>query len=263
MSKLRVMICDLDGVVWLAHHPIEGSVEAVARLRREGIDVVFATNNSFSTRAQQERSLADIGIPAQGRVLTSAMSAASIVESTWRVLVCGGRGLAEELSCVAREVIVAHDRPGESGPFDAVVVGMHREFNYQVLEDACRAVLAGAVLIGSNADSTYPTRDGLVPGGGSILAAIATASGRTPVVTGKPNRPMAEMVLAMFDTISPTEMLMVGDRIDTDGEFAAAIGCDFALVLSGVSTAAPSALTIPSPIHVSDSLSALVDRLLE
>ena len=70
------VLCDLDGVVWLAHHPIRGSVEAVARLRASGRRVVFVTNNSSARVAEQESALAAIGIPAAGDVLTSATAAA-------------------------------------------------------------------------------------------------------------------------------------------------------------------------------------------
>ena len=86
------VICDLDGVVWLAHHPIPGSVEAIARLRQAGRRVVFVTNNSSARIADQEAALASVGIPATGDVLTSAVAGAALVEPGERVLVCGGVG---------------------------------------------------------------------------------------------------------------------------------------------------------------------------
>ena len=91
----RVVLCDLDGVVWLAHRPIAGSVEAIAQLRQAGVRVLFVTNNSFSTLADQYRALGAIGIPAEGDVVTSAMSAVTAIQASWRVLVCGGQGLIE------------------------------------------------------------------------------------------------------------------------------------------------------------------------
>ena len=234
----KVVLCDLDGVVWLAHQPIPGSVRAIASLREAGIRVVFVTNNSFSTYDEQVAALASIGIPAEGDIVTSAMSAATAMKSGWRVLVCGSRGLIEEIGRVAKDVVVAYQEPLATGDFDAVAVGFHREFNYQVLTDALTAVRGGAVLIGSNDDPTYPTPNGPIPGGGSILAAIEKASGVTPIVTGKPYEPMALLVRELCGDVLPEEMVMVGDRSDTDGGFARTMGARFAMVLSGVMSSA-------------------------
>jgi len=254
----EVLLCDLDGVVWLAHHPIPGSVEALHSAEEAGCRVLFVTNNSFSTVAEQEHHLASIGLEAAGRVVTSAMSAASLLRPGQTVLVCGGRGLREEVAAVGCEVVVAHEHPGLRRTFDAVVVGLYREFDYTVLADAQRAVMDGARLIGSNSDNSYPTRDGVLPGGGAVLAAIAAASGREPVVTGKPHRPMADLVLSRCPGVDPRSMLMVGDKVSTDGLFAGTLGCPFALVMTGVT---PSG-SAPAGVHVFDDLASVVAEVL-
>lgn len=255
----KVVLCDLDGVVWLAHQPIPGSVGAIASLREAGIRVVFVTNNSFSTYDEQVAALGSIGVPAEGDIVTSAMSAATAIKSGWRVLLCGSRGLIEELGRVTDDVVVAYNEPMAAGEFDAVVVGFHREFNYQVLTDALTAVRGGAVLIGSNDDPTYPTPNGPIPGGGSILAAIEKASGVTPTVTGKPYEPMALLVRDMCGDVLPEEMVMIGDRSDTDGGFARTMGARFAMVLSGVMpTADGSEADIVAP-----DLAGVVEILLK
>ena len=255
----KVVLCDLDGVVWLAHQPIPGSVGAIASLREAGIRVVFVTNNSFSTYDEQVAALISIGVPAEGDIVTSAMSAATAIKSGWRVLLCGSRGLIEEIGRVTDDVVVAYNEPMAAGDFDAVVVGFHREFNYQVLTDALTAVRGGAVLIGSNDDPTYPTPNGPIPGGGSILAAIEKASGVTPTVTGKPYEPMALLVRDMCGDVLPEEMVMIGDRSDTDGGFARTMGARFAMVLSGVMpTADGSEADIVAP-----DLAGVVEILLK
>ena len=228
------LLCDLDGVVWLAHEPIAGSVEAIARCREAGVEVLFVTNNSFSTRDQQHAALASIGIDADGRVLTSAMSAARLVAPGERVLLCGGEGLAEEVAAVGAEVVLGHEHSGPGEGFDAVVVGFHRQFTFDVLSTALTAVRSGARLIGSNRDRTYPTPHGPIPGGGSILAAIEHATGVRATVTGKPHRPMADLVSSALPGVDAGRMLMVGDLVETDGAFARTIGARFALVLSGM-----------------------------
>lgn len=247
------VLCDLDGVVWLSHNPIIGSVEAVARLRATGHRVLFVTNNSAAPIAEIEGALAAIGIAATGDVLSSANAAALLVEPGERVMVCGGPGIVEALN--ARGAIVADD-----GPFDAVLVGFHRTFDYAEMARSSAAVRAGARLIGTNDDATYPTLDGPIPGGGSILAGIATASGLAPIVAGKPYAPMASLVRVVTGLDDLKDAVMVGDRPDTDGRFAATLGCRYAHVWSGVTVA--GTVVEPTPWLEGENLAAVVTQLL-
>ncbi len=243
------MICDLDGVIWLAHRPISGSVEAVARLRAAGRRIVFVTNNSSLPITDQEQALAMIGIPAAGDVFTSAEAAAALVEPGERVLVCGGQGVVEAVTAAGASAVAGDDVSGTTA--DVVVVGFHREFDYERLRIAATAVHNGARLIATNDDATYPTPDGPIPGGGAILAAVATAAGVEPVIAGKPHTPMAVAVLDRLGGPDPATLLVVGDRPSTDGLFAGALGCPFALVRSGVTEAA-SPVEVPVAIDAAD-----------
>jgi 4-nitrophenyl phosphatase len=238
---IDTVLCDLDGVVWLAHRPIAGSVEAVAQLRRSGRRVVFVTNNSAATVAEHERALADVGIAAHGDVVSSAMAVTALIAPGTRVLVAAGPGVAEALEAAGAHVVINSSEPLTES-VDAVVVGIHRDFDYDRLAVAADAARRCQRLIGTNTDSTYPTPDGLLPGGGSILAAVAVASGIDPVIAGKPHRPLATLVESMLaephGAFDPARVLMVGDRPETDGRFAALLGCRFALVRSGVNDAA-------------------------
>ncbi len=240
-SSAAPILCDLDGVVWLSHEPIAGSVEAIAALREAGHRVLFVTNNSYSSVAQQEETLASLGIPAVGDVLTSSGAAATLLKAGQRVLVAGGPGLVEAVEQVG--AIIAGRTDDGSSPeaqfvsdadIVAVVVGFHRTFNFESMSRASAAVRAGAILIGTNDDATYPTSTGVIPGGGSILAAIATASGVSPIVAGKPFAPMGELVRRTLGMIDLSSCWMVGDRYSTDGVFAKTIGAKFALATSGV-----------------------------
>jgi HAD superfamily hydrolase (TIGR01450 family) len=219
-------VLDLDGVVWLTGQPIPGVDEAVGRLRGAGVHVLFATNNSAPTRAQLHRQLAHCGITADDAdVLSSADVAAGMLDPGTSALVLAEDGVIEALG--RRGVTVV-----PKGPADAVVVGLTRAFTYDTVAEAASTVRAGARLIGTNTDATYPTPDGLVPGAGSILAAVSTAAETTPEVAGKPHRPTAEAITKL---VPEGELrTMVGDRPGTDGALAAQLGVPFALVLSGV-----------------------------
>ncbi len=142
-----------------------------------------------------------------------------------------------------------------------MLVGFHRDFDYERLRIAATAVIDGARLIGTNDDATYPTPDGPIPGGGAILAAVATASGVVPVIAGKPYAPMAELVRRTVGPgFDPDATVMVGDRPSTDGLFAKVIGCRYAIVRTGVT--GPGAPLETSPwLDVAD-LAAVADLSL-
>lgn len=255
--QARVILCDLDGVVWLAHQPIAGSVAAIASLRGAGHRVLFVTNNSADTVETQEEALDKIGIPAGGDVLTSAMAAARLVSSDERVLVCGGDGIRQAVTL--RGATVVDDGQADARA-DAVIVGFHRNFDYAGLCRAARAVHLGARLIGTNDDATYPTADGPIPGGGSILAAVETAAGCRAIVAGKPHRPMAELVVETVGSVRARQALMVGDRASTDGKFARLLKCSYGHVWSGVTSPDDDLGLVPD--LVGDNLAAIAAGVL-
>ena len=247
-------VLDLDGVVWRGDRPIAGSADAVARLRAEGQRVLFVTNNALPTRGEVESKLERHGIDPDDDVITSPMAAASLVTPGERVLACAGAGVIEALAARGVEVVDADD--ADPGPVDAVVVGLHLTFDYARLDVAARAARDGARLIATNDDTTYPGEHGLSPGAGSLLAAVVTASGASPVIAGKPYPPMVDLVR---DLAGP-DGVAVGDRADTDGRFARALGYRFGLVLSGVTTEADLPID-PAPDHTAPDLATLVDDL--
>lgn len=246
-------VLDLDGVVWLADQPLPGAAEAVARLRAAGERVVFVTNNSAERVADQEAKLARFDIPATGDVVTSAVVAVGHVEPGERVFICAGPGVEEAV--LARGAVPVRD-----GAADAVIVGFHRDFDYDELDRASRAVRGGARLIGTNDDATYPTPEGPIPGGGSILAAVQTACGLTAEVAGKPYEPMARLVIAELGEAGAARAVMVGDRPSTDGRFARTLGCAYAHVWSGVTPAG----TIVEPVSdlAAPDLAAVAEALI-
>lgn len=246
-------VLDLDGVLWLADQPVPGAADAVKRLRVAGRRVVFLTNNSSLTVAEYLDKLAGFDIPAvSADLFTSAQAAASLVQPGQRALVCAGEGVTEALSERGVEVT-------DNSPADVVVVGFHRDFDFDRLAAATTAVLAGARLIGTNDDATYPTPDGPLPGAGSLLAAVACAGGVTPVVAGKPYQPVADLLHQRVD--APIQ-LMVGDRPSTDGRFAQRLGTRFGLVRSGVTKPGQPAPE-PAPDFDAADLARLVDQVLE
>lgn len=240
-------VLDLDGVVWLDDEPVPGSANAIAALRDRGERVVFLTNNSSLPVGDYVAKLRRMGIAAgEADIITSAQAAASMLTPNSTALVCGGRGVDEALQRRGVRTVI-------QGRSDAVVVGFHKEFDYGRLTAAYRAVRAGARLIGTNDDPTYPTPTGPVPGAGAILASVAAASGVEPELAGKPHDPMVRLVHERVGRVTT----MVGDRASTDGMLARRLGARFALVLSGVTTEDDLPVE-PAPDVVAATLGELV-----
>jgi HAD superfamily hydrolase (TIGR01450 family) len=253
-------ILDLDGVVWRGDTPVRGSAEAIGELRRGGARVVFVSNNSATTVPAYLAKLERMGMPTEpGDLVTSAQAAADLVPAGSRALVLGGAGIVEALSGQGVEAIDADVVVASPGiVVDHVVVGIDRRISYERLSVAVTAVLAGATLIGTNEDPTFPTAEGLRPGGGSLVAAVAYAAGVTPVIAGKPHRAIASTTLHRLGRERGAGLLVVGDQPLTDGRFAEALGARFALVLSGVTDAEAATRAVPVPDLVAADLAAVV-----
>ena len=178
------------------------------------------------------------------------MAAAAMVPVGVRAYVIGSSGLRAELQLRDIELV------GGGAPADVVMVGISADFDYQAMTDAMRALRAGARFIATNDDSTFPDSAGLLPGNGAIVAAVAAAGGVQPEFAGKPHQPMAELVRAK---LGPSG-IVVGDRPETDGLFARAMGYRFGLVLSGV-TSSDDLPVEPTPEVVADDLADLLRKV--
>lgn len=265
-----MVLCDLDGVVWRGAEPIPGAAATLSALSGAGATVIFVTNNSNRPVSHYESRLEALGLEAVGRVATSALAAATVIDGSSHTMVCAGPGVIEALERDGRPWIGADvhpdDHPVEIGH---VVVGLHHDFDYHRLHHAAEAIRRGARLIGTNTDATFPTPHGEQPGGGSLLAAVATASGARPTIAGKPQSPMVDLVRSMVRAtiggdrdnadLEMASAIMIGDRSSTDGEFARRLGIPFAYITGGVRGDMPA----EPPAIEGDSLEAMFPHLME
>jgi 4-nitrophenyl phosphatase len=140
----------------------------------------------------------------------------------------------------------------------AVIVGVDRDISYEKIKIANRLIREGAEFIGTNPDKTYPTPEGLAPGAGSIIAAVAAAAEKEPVFVGKPGNILMDLSISKFNGTPKNNILMVGDRLETDIAAGQACGCRTALVLSGVTTREMAAKWQPKPDYIFIDLTDLV-----
>jgi phosphoglycolate/pyridoxal phosphate phosphatase family enzyme len=245
--RLRLVIFDLDGVVYRGDEPIAGAPDLVAWLHDRGAIVRFATNNSMVTREGYVDRLGAMGIRTAAEEVVTSTSAT--VEHLRRhapevhaVLAIGASGMRDELEAAGLDVTMAADAAvaADGGPleraYDAVIVGLDPQIDYARLAAGMSAIAAGARLIATNADARYPTPAGFLPGAGSIVAALATATGVVPTVIGKPEPSMFRAILEASG-VPENEAVVIGDNPDADVVGARRAGCASILVLTGVADA--------------------------
>lgn len=264
LARLRAAkgwIFDMDGVLYRGSDAMPGARELFDALILRERQFMLATNNSMSTPAAYERKLAAMGleVPAD-LVLTSALATREYLLQTLPagagIFVIGMPALREQLFAGTTFQAVEN---AEENP-DAVVIGLDLGFTYDTLKAGHEALQRGARFIATNSDSTLPTEMGLVPGAGSIVAALAAASGIAPVVIGKPETPLLTTAMARMGTL-PEETVMIGDRLDTDILAGKRAGTQTVLVLTGVSTRDDLATTDALPDVVVSDLPSLVEAL--
>ncbi len=240
LDDFDIILMDLDGVIWVDGEPIRENVSVARLLASEG-RLVVVTNNSTRSRRVYSRlltGLLGVEVP-PSRIVTSGYSAAKLLVRTVgrvRVYPIGEEGLIEELTLEGHEILTM----SEAGDADAVIVGLDRGLSYPKLEAALKALSSGALFVATNLDHVLPSRDGLKPGAGAIVAALERASGRKiDYNAGKPEKWIIE---AAYDSAGIRgKAIVIGDRVDTDAAMAVKAGLPAVIVGTGV-TKSPEAV---------------------
>ncbi|WP_236795351.1 HAD-IIA family hydrolase [Amycolatopsis sp. GM8] len=250
-----VMLFDLDGTVYHGPEPIPGVAEVIRGLRDAGTAVRFVTNNASRAPGDVAESLRGMDIDADAaEVSTSAQAAAKVLSERLprgaKVVIIGAPALENEVAAVGLEPVRAAENAA------AVVQGHWAETGWKHLAEGCLAIRAGALWVACNVDATLPTERGLLPGNGSMVAALKAATGAEPVVAGKPEAPLFHTATQSANASKP---LAIGDRLDTDIAGAVTAGVDSLLVFTGVSTPADllAAKTTERPTYLAADLEAL------
>ncbi len=257
-SLLKGVLIDLDGVVYTGREPIPGAAGFLAKARRRGLRFLLVTNNSTTSPELVAQRLHGMGIEVDQReILTSAQAAVAYVrlhaQPGARVRIVGEAGLRQ----AAEEEGFSVVEDGTSVA-DWVIAGLDRAFTYEKLAHATQDILRGANFVATNTDALLPVEGGqVVPGAGTMVAAIRTATAREPVVLGKPEPGLFEVGLRRLGGLAPTEAAMIGDRIETDIVGGRRAGLRTILVLSGVTTRAEAEAAQPPPDAIAADLASV------
>lgn len=187
----------------------------MALFQRAGLRCLFATNNSSRPAAFFARKLGAMGIETSPEAVVTSSGATALYLSRhmargFSVFVVGEAGIADALEEIGAVLV-----DESAARADCVVAGIDRQFSYAKLRAAQKFLLGGAKFIATNRDATFPIEGGVMPGAGSIVAAIATASGVEPLSMGKPEPAMLLATLEEY-ALQPGQAAMIGDRLDTD-----------------------------------------------
>ncbi|MCL6554716.1 MAG: HAD-IIA family hydrolase [Firmicutes bacterium] len=229
-ASLRGFLFDMDGVLYRGARALPGSRALLAALARRGVPFALVTNNSTRTPRQYVRHLARLGMRVpENRIVTSAELTAAYLRTRLRpgtpVLLIGEPAFRRTLERAG--FVVSGKRPA------AVIVGLDRGLTYRKLAAATAALLDGAAFVAANPDPLLPTAHGAIPGTGATVAALRYATGREPVVMGKPGPRLLREGMRRIAT-RPAETVMVGDQVATDIAAARAAGVRAVLVESGI-----------------------------
>ena len=252
---LKALILDMDGVIWRGDQPLGDLPMIFAEINRRGYRTILATNNATLSDDQYLVKLRKFGVELEEwQIISSPDVAANFLKKRYPaggpVFVVGEIGM---INTLAKYGFYQSDQN-----VLAVVAGLDRQINYDKLARATLLIRSGAMFIGTNADPTLPMPEGLLPGAGSILAALEAATDIKSVVVGKPEPEIYLLALERLNT-TPAETLIIGDRLDTDITGAQKLGCHTALLLSGVTGEADANAWRPVP----DIIAPDITRLLE
>ncbi|HET9808832.1 MAG TPA: HAD-IIA family hydrolase [Candidatus Limnocylindria bacterium] len=258
---MPVAIFDMDGVLYRGSMLMPYAKETLERLRRAGWQVFFATNNSSATRDEYVQRLGTLGLGGDAdHIVTSAYATAHYLERLdpmpRDVYVVGADGLRAEIRATGIPVRDASSLPGVEPPddaaadgvdpgamrryltsvalpppADAVVVGLDLHVTYAKIAEAQRCILAGALFVCSNRDRAYPVEGRLLPGAGTIVAAIEIATGTTAICIGKPEPFLFGEVLRRA---GERHAVVIGDSTDYDMVAAHRVGAVGVLILTGL-----------------------------
>lgn len=235
LAAITHLVIDMDGVLYRGDEPLPKLREFFAYLRQRPIPFILATNNSTHTPEQYTAKLARMGVDIlAAEILTSGQATARFLARQYppgtRVHVFGMPSLrkaTEDEGFVLADEDVA-----------VVVASMDREVTYEKLKRATLLIRGGARFVATNRDPTVPSAEGLLlPGTGSMIAALETASGVTPMAIGKPEPTMFQLALAQMGA-RPETTATIGDRLDTDILGGQRAGLTTICVLSGSSSRA-------------------------
>ena len=234
MKDLKLFLFDMDGTLYLGDRLFDFTIELLERIKATGGQYMFMTNNSSKSVKAYVEKLARLGISAtEEEFITSSQATAYYLQNNHpdaKLYVCGTESLKTELRSQGFTITENLDEVA------CIVMGFDTELNFKKLHDVSFMLCTRELpYIATNPDYVCPTEFGSVPDCGSVCDMIFNATGKRPVVIGKPEALMPQ--LAMERTgYTKEQTVVIGDRIYTDIKSGINAGTVTVLVMSGETT---------------------------
>ncbi|TFH33081.1 MAG: HAD-IIA family hydrolase [Anaerolineales bacterium] len=258
LSSIKGLILDMDGVLWHGEEPLAGLDAFFDLLNQKQIRYVLATNNPSKHPEGFAEKARSFNIPiASEDIVTSIVATAQYLKKHFpigsRVHVIGEAALKE---CVEQAgYTLAND------DVVAVVAALERDLSYETIKRGTLLIRAGATFIGTNGDPSYPTEEGIIPGSGMLVTALAVSADQKPIIMGKPERPIFDLALERLD-LPADQVASVGDRLDSDILGGQRAGLQTILLLTGIASRQDLARGEIQPTWVFQDLPELTQALI-
>ena len=261
LSQKRLFLLDMDGTIYIDNQLFPATKPFLDHVRSLGGRYLFLTNNSSRSVDSYVEKLKKLGIDATSDdFLTSVNALIAHLQQRKPYKLCYAFGTESFRNQLRTTGIPITDKLEDD--IDCLLIAFDTELTFQKLEDACILLNRGVDFIATNPDWVCPTWYGSVPDCGSVCEMLYRATGRRPLVIGKPQPEMAQ--LAMQATGFPAEQtVMVGDRLYTDIACGVNAGIDTVFVLSGEGTRADLATSEVFPTWVLEDIAALLTAIKE
>ena len=234
MKDLKLFLFDMDGTLYLGDQLFSFTTELLAKIKATGGRYMFMTNNSSKSVVAYIEKLHKLGIEAtEDEFITSSQATAYYLKNnhpTAKLYVCGTESLKTELRSQGFSITENLDE------VECIVMGFDTELNFKKLHDVSFMLCTRELpYIATNPDYVCPTEFGSVPDCGSVCDMIFNATGKRPVVIGKPEALMPQLAMARTG-YGKEQTVVIGDRIYTDIKSGINAGTVTVLVMSGETT---------------------------
>lgn len=260
LNKIQLFIFDVDGTLLLGSQPLPYATKVIELLKKKEKDFIIISNNSsYSPEENKQRLEKTLRIEFEYSNLYTSMQATieylkkNHISSSYIV---GTPLMVEEFE--------KSDIRQDSEKPEAIVLGYDKTLTYDKIKTLTLLLQREERIpfFATHADKTCPIDDGKIPDVGSFLKMFEEATDRTPdIVFGKPNDIMIKSSMKERN-IKKSNVLIIGDRLETDIQMANSAEIYSALVLTGDSNENDALETELKPTFIWNNLEFLYDFLM-